>query len=309
MTRSLIERASRPAPGTVERLADPASRPQERLDACLALIEVGELEPAAVELVGLTMRPETAVAAVRLLQVCRRLQEQAPNLHEGLAAIERDPATGCWWAAPAGADTTVVAFAGAAQRIGISAYFLLRILGRLGCNTVVVFDTGNRLYLRGVPGLGSSVAETAPALRSIVTRMGGERVVCLGQSAGGFGAIRYAGALGARAILAFSPLVYATPTIRGRWLQRLGLDDLPETEIDLRAQRLADPAPPQLHIVHGALHAGDRAAAASLADLPGVTVAEIAGLRHHGSLQASVMSGQFVSTLESFLAGLGPAAR
>lgn len=49
-SRRLIEHACRPAPSAVERLADTASLPQERLDTCRALIEAGELERAAVEL-------------------------------------------------------------------------------------------------------------------------------------------------------------------------------------------------------------------------------------------------------------------
>lgn len=305
----IFEHASRPDRAVVARLADPGSGLRERLDVCRYLIEMGALEEAAQALAPLTLLPAAAQEATHeaaaLLRVCRKLQGQSANLHEEIDAIERNPAAGDWWAAPAGAATTIVAFSGAAQKTGISVYFLRRILARLGCNVLVLFDTSNRLYLRGVAGLGASVEETASLLRPIIDGMRGRRLICLGQSAGGFGAIRYGRALGADGILAFSPLVHAEPARRHAWLRRHGLTELGEAAMDLRAQRLGDPAPPRLHIVCGAEHARDMAAARSLADMPGVSKAAIPGLAGHGSLQACVVAGTFVETVSAFLAEIG----
>ena len=70
-----------------------------------------------------------------------------------------------------------------------------------------VRDLDQVWYLRGIRGLGDTVAAAAAALREEV---GGARLVTTGNSAGGFGAIAFGALLGASEVHAFSPQTAST---------------------------------------------------------------------------------------------------
>jgi len=92
-------------------------------------------------------------------------------------------------------------------------------------------DPQRAWYLRGVLGLGIDVASTAAALNRAVDALKPSRVLTLGQSMGGYGAILFGNLLNADRVLAFGALSTMSPDIsRGhgdtRWLSIMqALDD------------------------------------------------------------------------------------
>jgi pimeloyl-ACP methyl ester carboxylesterase len=84
---------------------------------------------------------------------------------------------------------------------------------RLGLkfNRILMRDTINAWYHRGVPGLGDHVDEVAQSLRSLIAAISPGRIYTVGQSMGGYAAILFGMLLGADRIAAFGPVSYLDP--------------------------------------------------------------------------------------------------
>jgi tetratricopeptide (TPR) repeat protein len=76
-----------------------------------------------------------------------------------------------------------------------------RTVGRLGADAVLLNVPDRSYYLRGVPGLGDSVAATAAALRSLIGEIQPRAVAAIGLSMGAFGAALYGALLGIDRVL------------------------------------------------------------------------------------------------------------
>jgi len=84
----------------------------------------------------------------------------------------------------------------------------LEALTQRPLNRILLRDPLNAWYQRGVPGLGDSVDEVAQRLRSLIAQANPSKVITLGQSMGGYGAILFGQLLGVDQILAFGPLSF-----------------------------------------------------------------------------------------------------
>ncbi|MFG6430640.1 hypothetical protein [Roseateles sp. LYH14W] len=116
-------------------------------------------------------------------------------------------------------------------------------------------DPSMSWYLQGVAGLGATLASTLDEVAGQVHALSPTRVMTLGQSMGGYGAIRYGLALGAARIVAIGALSTMEPAIsreRGdtRWLsvmERLAAQGVADTDLVELARRAGTPLELRLH--------------------------------------------------------------
>ncbi len=212
-----------------------------------------------------------------------------------------------YWVVPAQSDTTLIAFTGRAQRLGLSIYFMHSLLSRLNANVIYLFDWANSFYFAGVSGLSRDTETTVAQLRALCAGLHSRRVLCIGQSAGGYGALRYGAKLNADGIIAFSPLIL--PVMASRTRARIEAETglpLTEEETDLRRLLANHSRPPHIEIVYGTDNAADVASARHLAGLPTVVERPLQGVSSHGTIQETVIGKTFGPLLHAFSTAAGP---
>jgi acetyl esterase/lipase len=101
--------------------------------------------------------------------------------------------------------TMLVAFGGINSRSGIAPYEFSSLTGRAGVKRLYVRDLHQSWYHRGMPGHGDDLMDVAAALQKIVAQRRVQRLVVVGNSAGGYAALVFGTLLGADLVLAFSP--------------------------------------------------------------------------------------------------------
>jgi pimeloyl-ACP methyl ester carboxylesterase len=102
-------------------------------------------------------------------------------------------------------QTMLVAFGGIHLRSGVPPYEFSSLTGRTGVKRLYVRDVRQAWYHRGIPGHGDRLMDVAAALRAVVARHRVERLVVVGNSAGGYAALVFGTLLAADVVLAFSP--------------------------------------------------------------------------------------------------------
>ncbi|WP_421725957.1 hypothetical protein [Bauldia sp.] len=311
---SWIDQFSRPDPAIVAILEDPDARVGQKLRACSHLVRFGEIATATKYLLELIDSPGARSGVEQLLAQCQELQALGVGGDPTLLSAEEgdrhnhdeDTDLG-FWTIPRGADTTVLAFAGHSKRIGVSAYFMERILRRQDTNVVFLFDWRKTYYLGGVKGLGSNVNETVQSLTSLLSDMGTRKLICLGQSAGGYAALRYGSSLSADGVLAFSPTTHRVVTSKARLQIREGTGrEADPYELDLSRQLRQSAHKQTKRIVFGAGSETDVESAKMLSGLPGVVLQPVPENSRHEILSQLVLSGEFSEMFDRFYEETGP---
>ncbi len=104
----------------------------------------------------------------------------------------------------AGATATILVFTGLGGRLAyLPVGHLDTLLAAFAAHVVYLRDVRSRAYLSGIASLGP-LPDTLAHLQHRVTELGAPRLATLGNSIGGFGAVRYAARLGAAATLSFA---------------------------------------------------------------------------------------------------------
>jgi pimeloyl-ACP methyl ester carboxylesterase len=294
-------------PRYLAALARPKSKPAERYRACVNLVDCGELGRAlfhATDLLGdekLKPKIEALIGqcrAMRRLRLHSRATEGWPEgaeVADGYAAI------------PAGSDTTVLCFTGKGSIFGISSYFLRGLLEMHRVNTVFLFDWDEVGYLAGISGLGRSFEESVENLAALCRKLGTRRLVTLGVSLGGYGAMRYGLALGADATLTLAPRLRGV--LREKHLKEISAAvgrELSPAEIDIRRLYAAEARTPLTWMVYGADHESDALCAAHMRGLPGIVEEPLRGVSDHRVLTRLAVSGEFTPLFGRFLEAVGP---
>lgn len=149
-------------------------------------------------------------------------------------------------------------------------------LGReLEAHRIFVNNGANHWYQYGIPGLGESYDETLQNLRNWADYLETEEICTIGTSMGGYGAIQYGAALGAR-VLAFS--TDARLSVPGSQSARHFTGTEPPSCPDLvehLARHRAD-----VTLLAGERDPGDLLAAWHLQQAPGVQVRSVIGVGH-----------------------------
>jgi pimeloyl-ACP methyl ester carboxylesterase len=116
-------------------------------------------------------------------------------------------------------------------------------------------DPAMSWYLQGIAGLGASLQATLDELARRIRALAPTRVMTLGQSMGGYGALRYGLALGAARIVAFGALSTMDPAVSRervdtRWLSvmdRLAAEGVTDTDLVELARTASMPLDLRLH--------------------------------------------------------------
>jgi hypothetical protein len=102
-----------------------------------------------------------------------------------------------------GAKTTLLLFGGVGGHFGLELNALLMWLEALDCNIVIMRDFHRRLFFAGIKSIGN-FDETLDHLRRDVERLGGNRLVCMGSSGGGYNALLFGHLLKADQVMSFA---------------------------------------------------------------------------------------------------------
>jgi hypothetical protein len=293
-------------------IAHANSDPKLRLDVCRQFVRCGMIGETVAMLATLMdvrdLRGSVAEVMGELRELRRHRAEDRVFLPDMRAEDQASEDRG-YWVVPANSDTTLIAFTGMAQRLGLSIYFMHSLLGRLNANLIYLFDWSHSYYFGGVSGLGGDVNTTVRRLHGICADLKSRRVLCLGQSAGGFGALHYGLKLGADGIMTFSPKIL--PVVAGRTRDRIGTRigrPLTEDETNLRHQIASAERAPHIEIVYGTENVADVASARHLFGLPRVVERPLQGVSNHGTIQETVSSNTFGTLIDGFVRSSGSGA-
>jgi hypothetical protein len=123
--------------------------------------------------------------------------------------------------------TLLIAFGGLRGRIDVPRFEFLGVTGDFPVKRLFVRDLDQAWYQRGAPRTGAkTLEELAVALQRIVEGEDVDRVVTIGNSAGGYGALAFGALLGADCVLAFAPQTIIDPGALkamgdDRWIDQL----------------------------------------------------------------------------------------
>lgn len=298
-----VHALNQPPSWSLAALADPATGADQRLHACQILIQSGVVHWTLPHVEALRAIPETAGRADQLAALCRALWDcDLTGAGAIPARLARDADAGNYWMAPADSPTTLIAFTGRAKRLSVSVYLMQRILEPLGVNVIYLFDPADSFYLGGIGGRWSGLDATLELLRRLCAGFGTQRLYCLGQSTGGYGALRYGLELDAHAILAFSPMIWQAR--RPRPLERIARAlgrPAGEEEVDLRRLYRSRPRHPPATIVCGGGNTADLRSAAELSDLPGIDHRILPDVADHAVITTLLRTGALRPMLAEFL--------
>lgn len=269
-----------------------------------ALLELGHIDAARAFVdrtpeTGVTLAGLHSLRALALAAPRRDPDEPGPDVVE-------DPARDVAVAARAGAPLAVLVFTGAARRFAAPVPLAHEWFRRLPASIVYVRDAHDMFYLAGIRGLGSGYRAAVDGLAALAADLGAHRVACIGNSAGGYGALRIGLDLGAERVASLSG-----PTIIDDSLPRLRerrrKEGLPADALDSETLNLADlyraaASRPRLRLLFGAGNERDRTEAASMAGLPDTLLMPLEGVSTHGILPDLVACGGFDPLLH-WLAG------
>ncbi len=196
-----------------------------------------------------------------------------------------------------GANTVMLVFCGAKNQVGMPLPMLHRWLSRTGVSLIYLRDRSERAYLGGVRGAGPDLASTITGLKALIQDLGARRVVCYGNSIGGYGALRYGAELGADAVLSMAGIV----NLQTRFNTGLHYEDsarkmeatFPGQQLDNREVYLSSGARPSTLMVYGEHNWDDRIHAEHMAGIEGVALMQIDDSKNHNVAAELIRSGRF----------------
>jgi pimeloyl-ACP methyl ester carboxylesterase len=105
----------------------------------------------------------------------------------------------------AGSGTLLIAFGGMQGQLGMPPFEFFKATGSMPVKKLFVRDLRQAWYHRGIPGHGEGIDGVAAALKQITRAHGARRLVCAGNSAGGYAALLFGTLLEADVVLCFAP--------------------------------------------------------------------------------------------------------
>lgn len=255
------------------------------------LIDSGHLDAAAYALPRLNVMFPQIPYFESMVQVFRHLP---PAVCAGREPLVDDRSRDVQIVTTPGADTVVIVFCGATHQLGISLNLADRWFARLDCHVIYVRDRNKIGYTGGIAALGSDMATTIGSLAKLVSDLGARRVVCLGNSAGASGALRYARPLGAGRVLALAPIT-GGPKYSRKVAPHLPPDGVMWWGDLVPLYRRGTGV--RARIMYGERNAGDRQQAVRMAGLPGVTVEALSDWDSHHLIGGLVRAGRLEQVL------------
>jgi pimeloyl-ACP methyl ester carboxylesterase len=169
--------------------------------------------------------------------------------------------------------------------------------GRLDATILYLRDFQKLCFIDGIRSLAPNWERTIRELRGILRGLGVRRLVCYGNSIGGFAAIQYAIALQAEAVIsAAGPSDLSA--LRSAWGRRLQQASPVQ---NLRELLAAADAPPEVLVVCGEDNWDDRLQAENIGDLSAVTVRLVERFDGHTVANELICRQQFDRMLQWLL--------
>jgi hypothetical protein len=128
-----------------------------------------------------------------------------PEQQASIPAFEDDPSADFQFISAACSDTIRLVFCGMAQRFGGCPLPLIHCyLGRLGVHLLYLRDHDNLFYLNGKRRDHYDFVQTLERIRALSEQHGAKRILTIGTSSGGFGALHWGLELSAERIVSLA---------------------------------------------------------------------------------------------------------
>jgi pimeloyl-ACP methyl ester carboxylesterase len=280
-------------------------------DAYLAadvLVSWGYLDLAEPMLERLRRNPEYAPRVHRLAAAARQLRrsgilEDVTALNESGVSIDgRHEAYTARHTA--GSKKAIIVFTGLGPRFWLSLMVLHAFLKRLGTHIIYLTDLRHLIFFDGLETVARGYDGLLAALRDTVRALAVEDVHVMGNSAGGFMALRYAIDLGARTFLGMSIRTDLSPGTElplAEFFTGPELAAYPQMKIDLKPLLRRSRAPERIMLFCGDGNPVDLPHALHLADLPNVELTVLDGYVNHDVISGLLGRGLFEPVLHRFI--------
>ncbi len=206
--------------------------------------------------------------------------------------------------------TLIVAFGGMAGQLGMPPFEFFKATGEIPVKRLFVRDLHQAWYHRGIPGYASDLTGAAEALRELLSGHEIERLVAVGNSAGGYGALALGTLLGADVVLCFAPQTVLDLALLDEWgdhrwdEQLIALSSAGAIDERWRDLQTALPAarrsPTSYEVYYDATMDSDRRHAERLAGIAGMTLNPLQGGEHDVALMMR-NSGELATVLRRAL--------
>jgi len=107
--------------------------------------------------------------------------------------------------------TLLLTFGGMVRDTGIPPFEFFQATREIPTKRMFVRDMRQAWYHKGIEGYGDTLTQTADALAELIAGYDVERLVTVGTSAGGYGALVFGTLLGADTVLSFAPQTLIAP--------------------------------------------------------------------------------------------------
>ncbi len=209
-------------------------------------------------------------------------------------------------------DTLVISFAGVGGNLGgvfYNRYGL--IVNRINTHKIFINDTLNRWYQSGIPGITANIAETIEYISFLKGTNKYRKVVCIGQSAGGYMSLLVGHQIGATDVVAFAPQTFldqANRTYYGdsRWSQLLKKlpENIPHRYLDLREiYKQPQQNDARIHVHYSMRQALDVKHIEHLGDFPGLLRHPYDSETHEVSIyldrELNILNNIIIDTIEN----------
>ena len=202
-------------------------------------------------------------------------------------------------------QTLLALFSGYQQGLGMPVMEFKRITEAVVAKLVFLRDVSQSWYHGPLPGVGNGLIEVAGKLRQLQANTGCKRLVCIGNSMGGYGALLVGSLARADHVVAFSPQSFIGPWLRlrhwdRRWRRRISIARRSANALrdafDLRAF-LQRPGYQRADVYADGDHRLDALHANHLRGIERTTIHAISG--GHGAIRQLRESGELLSIVKS----------
>jgi pimeloyl-ACP methyl ester carboxylesterase len=243
--------------------------------------------------------PRIATKIETLRDIARSLRHLGPPAPAD-STPDFDAAAVIPWRHPEGEDRAILVFAGGGAKLWMTLEGLHRKLSAFRCHLVYVRDPDVSFFLER-RATGENADAIAQGLRAAVQGLGATRIFCLGNSMGGYAALRYGLDLGAEAVLAFAPVTDpAAQSLDPEIVPRLRRRQ-PGLMLDLVSLYRDAARRPRATLCYGGAHHTDRAAARRLLGIPGIRCLAAEGVGVHSVIRWFLAHGGFDQLVAAML--------
>jgi hypothetical protein len=200
------------------------------------------------------------------------------------------------------ADAVILLFCAFPHLLGTPLSAIHRWLGRLPASLIYLNDPKNLAYLQGIQSLGPDRETTLAGLQEIIGSLGARRILCYGDSAGGFSALHYGVDLGAEAVLGTGAITNVALEFNAKLRQVRRIMPLhrhfPGLSVDLRERFAAVRQPPRTLLVYAENNWDDRLHAWHLSNLSCVTLRKVPNYAKHNVTLELIQRNEYQSVLD-----------